>query len=199
MQKKCITCKKEQNLNDFYKHKRYEDGRENVCKICRSKRRDEVKSGSYLKELKLKQQLLDKGYIICSNVNCEGGQLPQSIDNFYKDERRKYNYANECRKCLKNRTKENRLDQRVQRYNYKGKQFDKDSFIELLEKQKYKCPICFNNLTENGRGTHIDHDHKINEVREILCKSCNNALGLLKEDIKIVKSLLKYIRKWQKL
>ncbi len=63
---------------------------------------------------------------------------------------------------------------------------------ELLVKQDHKCPICKTPLLETKRV--IDHDHKTNKVRGILCNSCNLGLGLFKEDPKILESAINYLR-----
>jgi len=41
----------------------------------------------------------------------------------------------------------------------------------------------------------VDHDHETNLVRGLLCTACNSALGLLKEDVKIMESLIDYKKK----
>ena len=43
----------------------------------------------------------------------------------------------------------------------------------------------------------IDHNHETNKLRGLLCDSCNKALGQLKEDKIIIKSLLSYLEKWE--
>lgn len=49
------------------------------------------------------------------------------------------------------------------------------------------CAVC--GLPPRGRGPkgaapilHVDHDHKTNLVRELLCSPCNQAIGLLADD-----------------
>ena len=39
--KKCIRCKKEKALKDFYNCSRNDDGKDNVCIECTKKRREE--------------------------------------------------------------------------------------------------------------------------------------------------------------
>ena len=67
-----------------------------------------------------------------------------------------------------------------------------DDYNKLLKKQKRVCAICkqkdpyFTNLA-------VDHCHKTNKVRGLLCHLCNRALGLFKEDIKALKCAIKYL------
>ncbi|MDQ4095641.1 MAG: endonuclease VII domain-containing protein [Actinomycetota bacterium] len=54
-----------------------------------------------------------------------------------------------------------------------------ESFNELLESQNHACAICG---TVMGEDLHVDHDHKWNRVRGLLCGRCNRGIGLLKEN-----------------
>lgn len=74
-----------------------------------------------------------------------------------------------------------------------------EEYEELSKLQEYKCAICLREETSlNSNRTKIlplavDHDHSTKKVRGLLCSKCNQALGLLKEDIEIVKRLIKYL------
>lgn len=71
-------------------------------------------------------------------------------------------------------------------------------YKELLEKQNNKCAICnieFDSNCKKYKQINIDHNHKTLKVRGILCSPCNRSLGLLKEDIKILESMINYIKK----
>jgi hypothetical protein len=39
----------------------------------------------------------------------------------------------------------------------------------------------------------IDHDHKNNKIRGLLCAICNQALGLFKDNIKNLQEAIKYL------
>jgi DNA repair exonuclease SbcCD ATPase subunit len=58
------------------------------------------------------------------------------------------------------------------KYGLTQEQYDK-----IVETQKGKCPICKRDLA--GAKTAVDHCHKTNVVRGILCSKCNLAEGLL--------------------
>lgn len=65
----------------------------------------------------------------------------------------------------------------------------------MLEGQGGKCSIC-QCCIKNGY--HIDHCHAKNFVRSLLCSRCNQAIGLLDEDLEKIKSAMKYIKRFQK-
>lgn len=62
--------------------------------------------------------------------------------------------------------------ERIKKYGIDRFQFDAMYF-----EQDGECAICHVN-----EATHVDHNHTTGEVRELLCHSCNAAIGLLQED-----------------
>jgi len=75
---------------------------------------------------------------------------------------------------------------RLQRYSLTPKDVE-----EMRLNQKEKCKICF--ALFNGK-FHIDHCHKTNKVRGLLCTCCNMALGLLKDDVGRMESAIRYLK-----
>ena len=67
----------------------------------------------------------------------------------------------------------------------------KAAFYTLLERQSFKCPICGSPVSEDK--SHVDHDHKTGVVRGVLCGPCNQGIGLLKEDIRVLSSAIAYL------
>lgn len=45
----------------------------------------------------------------------------------------------------------------------------------------------------------IDHDHKTNKVRGLLCNYCNVALGMVNDNIEVLLGLVEYLRKHEAL
>lgn len=64
-----------------------------------------------------------------------------------------------------------------------------EAYDALQEKQKGKCGICWNPATE------IDHDHKTNKVRGLLCVACNTGLGKLGDDLAGLRRAMNYLRR----
>ena len=73
--------------------------------------------------------------------------------------------------------------QMAKRYN-----ISVEYYRELFKKQNNLCAICSNPETAidkrsgNLRYLAVDHCHKTGEVRGLLCQSCNQAIGMLKEN-----------------
>ena len=47
----------------------------------------------------------------------------------------------------------------------------------MFKEQKGRCAICERHQNDLTRTLCVDHDHKINKVRELLCNECNVALA----------------------
>jgi hypothetical protein len=63
-------------------------------------------------------------------------------------------------------------------------------YEQMLENQKYECPICCKTL-DLGINTHVDHDHETGTVRAILCRTCNLRMAVV-DDIELLAKLIAY-------
>ncbi len=73
-----------------------------------------------------------------------------------------------------------------------------DDFVGLLSAQDYKCPVCSSELLlglGKGKNACVDHDHESGKVRGILCSSCNRAIGLLKDEILLLRKAVSYLQR----
>ena len=91
-----------------------------------------------------------------------------------------------CSECTRKRSKE----KSILNYGITLKDYDR-MFVE----QNGKCKICGTEKVGNkqcGR-FNIDHDHKTNKVRGLLCHSCNLLLDNGKDDPKILMAAAQYL------
>lgn len=77
---------------------------------------------------------------------------------------------------------------RDQRYGLYYKDYN-----TLFDKQEGKCALCGISHSEVWRGLHVDHCHKTNIVRGLLCFHCNTALGKLGDSEEQIQKVLKYL------
>lgn len=63
------------------------------------------------------------------------------------------------------------------------------TFEEMRWVQGGKCALC-----RKRKAIHVDHDHATGKVRAILCFRCNNGLGKLFDDPRIVLRAVAYLR-----
>lgn len=78
------------------------------------------------------------------------------------------------------------------KYNISLEQYDK-----LLKSQDFRCSICRTSVTKLTRRLAVDHNHKTNAIRGLLCNKCNSALGNLQDSIKLLQSAIKYLKKFK--
>ena len=79
-----------------------------------------------------------------------------------------------------------------------------ENLKERLEAQHGHCATCFTLLTldsfsekeETVKPAHVDHDHSTGKVRGILCSKCNHALGLVNDDVKVLKAMISYLKEY---
>ncbi len=71
---------------------------------------------------------------------------------------------------------------------------------EQLEQMKIAqdnlCAICGQSFVSKY-GMHIDHSHSTGKVRALLCRHCNIAIGMFKDNFLVIEKALAYLKKWQ--
>ena len=66
----------------------------------------------------------------------------------------------------------------------------------LLKQQDGKCAACGSIEPGPVKGWHVDHSHKTNGIRGILCATCNIALGQVNDSVERLEHLIKYLGKF---
>lgn len=69
-----------------------------------------------------------------------------------------------------------------------------DEYNQLLEDQNNGCAIC-GELCKTRAYLSVDHCHRTNRVRGLLCDSCNVGLGRFKDSPELLEKASKYLRK----
>ena len=74
-----------------------------------------------------------------------------------------------------------------------------EDFDALRIKQKFCCALCNRHEVDTPRKCLcVDHNHDTGKVRELLCESCNQALGLFYDNPDVLEKASKYLRKHDK-
>lgn len=142
---------------------------------------------------------------------CSGCHKNLSLDKFGKDKSQHNGYRSRCKDCRNSYRRKHRKENR-QKYlkkertpeyieRMRNSAFKRqygitvEDYRVLFKKQKGKCKIC--NKPENHKTKKkltVDHCHSTKKVRGLLCHSCNCALGLLNDNIKLLKNSIKYLK-----
>jgi hypothetical protein len=141
--------------------------------------------------------------VISSKV-CRKCNLEKDISEFYlqKNISGTHYPFGECKECIKEcrRNKYNSGDgkkkyrQSVRSLLLEKKYgISKEQFDIMLKQQSGLCCICGNK--EKDRELSVDHDHKTGAIRGLLCRHCNFAIGILKDDVGIMSRMIMYLQK----
>jgi hypothetical protein len=168
---------------------------EAICKICKK-----VKTYNSLSSYK---KCKDSPCKSCSNSISRGGNgnvsqvnglktciscnESKDVSNFhyYSKEKRYHSFCNDCKKEKFRSYQKNKG--RFLRYG-----MTKDDYEKMYADQKGNCFLC----GEHYSILCIDHSHKTGKVRKLLCKECNTAIGLLKENISTLENIINYIKNY---
>ncbi len=135
-----------------------------------------------------------------------------------------YLYSKQCKECIKKyndlrywgKDREKILKKKRKRDRERYKKFGKKRYIEKekvryiknkykefginedwyknkLQEQNNKCYIC---QQLNDKRLDMDHDHKTNKLRGLLCHSCNLLLGCSRDNINILQKAIEYLQKY---
>lgn len=67
-----------------------------------------------------------------------------------------------------------------------------EKYEQLIKEKKYKCEIC-----GKERKLYVDHSHKTDEIRGLLCRNCNSGLGFFKENKRFLKNAIIYLEDFE--
>lgn len=135
---------------------------------------------------------------VCSNCS-----KSKKLIDFTKSKTTKDLLNGTCRDCHRHMTqmywKSNPLRLKEKKFREKLRArygITPEDLKNMLAAQKHICanPGCLSPIGRN-KNTHIDHDHATGEIRGVLCRSCNVALGFLKDSSVRICGLNLYLTK----
>lgn len=84
---------------------------------------------------------------------------------------------------------------KIRNKNYKDRYgITLDDYNDMLTAQDYRCYLCGTHNEESK--LYVDHCHTTKTVRKLLCQHCNSGLGHFKDDPKVMKKAIDYLRKY---
>jgi len=119
-------------------------------------------------------------------------------DCFSADKRAKSGLQSRCKECDK-KVKKGKASYYREWHLQSKYGISSSDYETMLEQQQGNCAICEINVKhcENQRLA-VDHDHDTGEVRKLLCKKCNQAIGLLQDSSLFAENASKYLREFGK-
>lgn len=168
-QKRCSICGETKPAKDFHRNRSKRDGLTSSCKPCSIAQR-----ASWLAA---QEPGLANRY--------RAKWVRENPDKVRASQRR--NYA-QNREAILEQRRSDYADKRTyltDRYGLTGTDYDR-----MLEQQSGECAICH---TVPSETLHVDHDHESGEVRGLLCRKCNLAIGLLGDSSDVALSASAYL------
>jgi hypothetical protein len=191
MTKICTRCQEDKNDELFYKTAT-KSGRHHFCiECCKARwKKYSEKEGSPRKK-KGRQP-----YIELAEKQCTFCLETKPIEEFSVRSGRKNGRVTRCKGCVFILHKEwsKTAPNTSRNRNLKSKYgITEDDYDVLFESQQNKCAICETIKDHTHKKMAVDHNHKTNKIRGILCTHCNTALGLFKEDPQLLIKAAKYL------
>ena len=120
---------------------------------------------------------------------------------FAKDLTLKDKHKSICKKCDNSRKKEyyaqnkEQCKERVRKSQFKSIYgLTLEEYDRKYEHQNGCCYICGKHEQQAGSRLAVDHCHKTNKVRKLLCRNCNLLLGHAKDNIDILQKAILYLK-----
>lgn len=145
-------------------------------------------------------------------LKCSKCEIEKAANQFGPDKRATNGKQSSCRACYRewhngnyDRNRSNLRKEWRDRYRrnpskFKEKQLkvnygiDMTDYNTMFSAQQGRCAICKIHQSELRHSLFVDHNHETNKVRGLLCPKCNSAIGFIKEDLEIIKSMECYLR-----
>lgn len=101
-----------------------------------------------------------------------------------------------CKRCVAYRQACKPRTRQQQRHSDLKRQYGITlrEYNDLLKKQKGGCALCGKTSKQQGKALAVDHNHKTNKIRGILCSKCNTGIGMLGDTYAQVAKAAKYLK-----
>ena len=115
------------------------------------------------------------------------GEIKPESDFYKIQEKKKQIFKRRfCNDCKRIRNREAQTRDRLKKYKLGTRQYKK-----MVREHEGRCAIC-----GKARKLEVDHCHRTGKVRGLLCRSCNQLLGLAKDNGALLESAVQYLAKY---
>jgi hypothetical protein len=216
--KPCAKCEETKPLSEFGSNKYTASGLSSYCKICMAKQArarratPEGKKAHYESNLRSAAKTLDQtdGHRVCPKC-----QVDKPFSEYPKNKYGRHGIATYCLSCsaeivrARRATPEGQAAHRAssKRWREANNERHKDNnarwrygvdhgtYDTMLAAQNGKCAICQSSDPGGTVRFKIDHCHTSNQVRGLLCDSCNLGLGKFRDDVALLAKAIDYLTK----
>ena len=122
----------------------------------------------------------------------------QYLKHYEKEKLSNKKYREKNRELIREKQKKFNKENPIKRKNSMLKYhygITLDDYNKMFKQQNGKCAICKRHQNNLTRTLCVDHDHKTNQVRALLCVTCNTDVSVVEDRLK---EMLKYLNKYRK-
>lgn len=211
-EQECKICKRRLPIDKFWKRAGSKSGYQSSCKECIGIRRSEAN-----REKRIKQGLIVNFPTLAGRKLLEDGKkycptCKQILDlSSFSTMKKGSGVASHCKECSKlwgKKLKDDHPETKKKRHENYEKQKERwirdglrksfgltyEQYKSILKFQNDKCAICGKTQKENRRLLSVDHDHKTDKIRGILCSRCNLGIGHFFDNVEYFENAVKYLK-----
>ena len=120
----------------------------------------------------------------------------ENVDGIRENKKKQYLLIKdsvEYKQKIKDYKKKPEAKEQSRDYHYRKKyNISTEIYNKMYDNQNGKCDICYKNFNRLA----VDHNHTTGLVRGLLCYKCNVGIGLLQDNINILKNSVLYLEKY---
>ena len=146
---------------------------------------------------------------ISSKDTCEYEQIKRCgickkhkpLSEFFKHKNKKFGVRFECKDCYKIETAKDRLKNpekwKAKRHRNGLKEMygiAVEFYNSLYQIQNGCCKICKISQSNLKKKLFVDHCHKTNKIRGLLCQKCNFLIGLANDSPQVLSLAIQYLK-----
>ena len=121
---------------------------------------------------------------------CSRCGITHPITHFCKRSDRPSGVQSKCKDCEREVRKQYYKPHEYARRKFKLSEEDYNTLMEHTN-----CQVCGVHMDKKC----IDHDHKTEKIRGVLCNNCNTSLGLLDDNKETLQNLIQYLEQAKQL
>lgn len=131
---------------------------------------------------------------------CNQCEIQKDINDFHNDKNSVDGKYSICKLCKNGNSKEWQL-QNPETYRKSRAECDRKRnyglpagvYDQMRQTQRFLCAACGIHERDTPRGLFVDHDHRSNKIRKLLCIKCNGILGYCDDQIAVLQKLIRYL------
>lgn len=173
----CSRCRQPKTEEEMKRDKSRKSGFYPWCKKC---------FAAYQRMQRLKRPNTPKS----DTKKCPKCDLIKSVSEFTKNKHQTDGLYPYCRECKYTYAKDDYKINGWSKHLRATYGITVEEYNSLLEEQNGVCAICEDTYKH---ALCVDHDHKTGEIRGLLCKPCNLAIGNMKDDPDRLRNAARYL------